>query len=385
MPRLTEAKIKKLPFKDKKYKVADEYGLYLLVSPKSKRFYCRYTYRKRQFDVAIGEYPFMSLQQARDKVFTIRSNLANGLPPVPFKISDKTFDEICVEFLGDFASKVAHHTLESTMSRYRLYLQNAPFANVRISQVTPQDILSVLSPLYKDGKEVTAKLVLSLISRVFHYGIVHYGLQENPTDLVPQIKTTKQYVTTHYQPFSRDDLSLILAKLDDDDFSPVADALRLLPYVFVRVGELCAAHIDDFDLSEKMWRIPAGKMKMARIHLVPLSRQAMTIVERRIAAAENGFLFPSRYGKTDFISKCWTTTIFRQKTGLSASLHSFRSTASTLLHELGFHSDLIELQLSHKIQNKTAASYNFATFLDERQSMLQFWADFLDDLKSKYV
>ena len=382
MPRLTEAKIKKLPFKDKKYKVADEYGLYLLVSPKSKRFYCRYTYRKRQFDVAIGEYPFMSLQQARDKVFTIRSNLVNGLPPVPFKISDKTFDEICVEFLGDFANKVAYHTLESTMSRYRLYLQNAPFASVRISQVTPQDILSVLSPLYKDGKEVTAKLVLSLISRVFHYGIVHYGLQENPTDLVPQIKTTKQYVTTHYQPFSRDDLSLILAKLDDDDFSPVADALRLLPYVFVRVGELCAAHIDDFDLSEKMWRIPAGKMKMARIHLVPLSRQAMTIVERRIAAAENGFLFPSRYGKTDFISKCWATTIFRQKTGSSASLHSFRSTASTLLHELGFHSDLIELQLSHKIQNKTAASYNFATFLDERQSMLKFWADFFDDLKS---
>ena len=324
----------------------------------------------------------MSLQQARDKVFTIRSNLANGLPPVPFKISDKTFDEICVEFLGDFANKVAYHTLESTMSRYRLYLQNAPFANVRISQVTPQDILSILSPLYKNGKEVTAKLVLSLISRVFRYGIVHYGLQENPTDLVPQIKTTKQYITTHYQPFSRDDLSLILEKLDDDDFSPVADALRLLPYVFVRVGELCAAHIDDFDLSEKMWRIPAGKMKMARIHLVPLSRQAMIIVERRIAASENGFLFPSRYGKTDFISKCWATTIFRQKTGSSASLHSFRSTASTLLHELGFHSDLIELQLSHKIQNKTAASYNFATFLDERQSMLQFWADFLDDLKS---
>ena len=385
MPRLTEAKIKKLPFKDKKYKVSDEYGLYLLVSPKSKRFHCRYTYRKRQFDVAIGEYPFMSLQQARDKVFAIRSNLANGFPPVPFKISDKTFDEVCVAFLSDFANKVAHHTLESTMSRYRLYLQNAPFANVRISQVTPQDILSILSPLYKNSKEVTAKLVLSLISRVFRYGIVHYGLQENPTDLVSQIKTPKQYANTHHPPFSRDDLSLILAKLDDDDFSPVADALRLLPYIFVRVGELCSAHIDDFDLSEKIWRIPAGKMKMSRIHLVPLSNQAMEIIKRRIAAAENGFLFPSRYGKTDFISKCWTTTIFREKTGSSASLHSFRSTASTLLHELGFHSDLIELQLSHKIRNRTAASYNFATFLDERVEMMQFWADFLDNLKSECV
>ena len=111
----------------------------------------------------------------------------------------------------------------------------------------------------------------------------------------------------------------------------------------------------------------------------------MEIVKRRIAAAENGFLFPSRYRNVDYVTKSWATDVFRKKTGSLASLHSFRSTASTLLHELGFHSDLIELQLSHKIRNRTAASYNFATFLDERQDMLQFWADFLDNLKSEDV
>ena len=384
MPNLTEAKIKKLKFDGKNFKVTDGYGLYLLVAKKSKRFYCRYTYRKQQFDVPIGEYPFISLAQARERVFAIRSNLANGLPPLMTKITDKTFDEICQEFLSEFSNKVAYHTLESTMSRYRLYLQNAPLASVRISQVTPQDILSILSPLRKDGKETTAKKVLSLINSVFRYGIEHYGLQENPAYVLSQMKiAVKPYQTVHHQPFSREDLSVILSKLDDDDFSPVADALRLLPHIFVRIGELCSAHIDDFDLSEKLWRISADKMKLRRVHLVPLSRQAMAIIERRIALAENGFLFPSRYGKTDFISKCWTTTVFRQKTGSVLSLHSFRSTASTLLHELGFHSDLIELQLSHKIRNNTAAPYNFATFLDERRDMLQFWSNFLDKLKSE--
>ena len=122
-------------------------------------------------------------------------------------------------------------------------------------------------------------------------------------------------------------------------------------------------------------------MKLRRDHLVPLSRQAMAIVERRIAATKNGFLFPSRYRNGDYVSKCWVNKAFREKTGSSSTLHSFRSTASTLLHELGFHSDLIELQLSHKVHSSVAASYNFATFLDERRDMLQFWSDFLDELK----
>lgn len=381
MAKLTEARIRKLKFEGKRFKVTDMFGLYLLVSSKSKRFYCRYTYRKRQFDVPIGEHPFISLTQAREKVCAIRSNLANGLPPLMTKITDKTFNEVCCEFLDDLSDKVAYHTFESIISRYRLYIQNSPLARVPISQVTPQDIVSILSPLRKNDKEVTAKLVLSLISRVFRYGIEHYGLQEDPTYLLSQVKSYKQYKATPHAPFSRDDLRQILSKLDDDDFSPVADALRFLPYVFVRVSELCFAHIDDFDLSEKLWRIPASKMKLRRDHLVPLSRQAMAIVERRIAATKNGFLFPSRYRNGDYVSKCWVNKAFREKTGSSSTLHSFRSTASTLLHELGFHSDLIELQLSHKVHSSVAASYNFATFLDERRDMLQFWSDFLDELK----
>ena len=127
-------------------------------------------------------------------------------------------------------------------------------------------------------------------------------------------------------------------------------------------------------------------MKQRRIHWIPLPKQALTIVKRRIAAVDNdGFLFPSIYRNNACISR---SALMKQLKGLCdfyICLHSFRSTASTILHELGFHSDLIELQLSHKIRNSVAASYNFATFLDERREMLQVYADYLDSLKADYL
>ena len=379
--KLTETKIKKLQFDGKKFKITDGYGLYLLVSKKSKRFYCRYTYRKQQFDVPIGEYPFISLEEARSKVFTIRHNLAHGLPPLPVKVSDPVFGEICEEFLNDISQKIAPRTLQAILSRYNLYIKHSKLSTIRISEITPQDILNLLSPLRKDGKEITAKNVRQFIGRVFRYGIEHYNVQNDPTYALALMRSATPYKTEHYPTISRSNLGQLLRRFDDLDISATNDALRLLPLLFVRQTELRCARVEEFDLSANLWRIPANRVKQRREHIVPLSKQAVEIIKRRIASAKNGLLFPSSYGQNNCISRTWLSKQLKLLCDFDVCLHSFRSTASTLLHELGFHSDLIELQLSHKVKNQVVASYHFASFLDERMKMMQVWADFLDELR----
>ena len=382
---LTEAKIKKLKFEGKDLKITDSFGLYLKVSKKSKRFYCRYTYRKKQYDVAIGQWPFLSLADARQKVFVIRSNLAHNNPPVQYKTSDKTFGQVADEFLDNLSQKIAFSTFTNLTRKYNRYIRYSELASLRISEVTTQDILKILSPLRKENKNTLVKKLKSLISRTFRYGIEHYGVQNDPTHLLSRLNFSDTR-TVHYPHIAdKEKLGNLLADIDALDFSSVSDALRLLPYVFVRFAELVSARVEDFKLEEEIWQIPAANMKQRRIHIVPLPRQAMVIVKRRILLARNGFLFPSFNERKNHLSRSVLSNRLKSLCDFEVCLHSFRSTASTFLHELGFHSDLIELQLSHKVRNATAASYNFHTFLDERRTMLQVYADFLDDLKAGFL
>ena len=383
---LTEAKIRKLQFNGKNYKVADAYGLYLLVAKKSKRFYCRYTHRKKQCEVALGQWPFLKLEDARKKVFAIRTNLANNQPPLPYKISDKCFGEVAEEFMEHLSNQVAFSTFRNLQRKYNRYIKPSHLMSIRISEVSTQDILKILSPLRKEHKNTQAAKIKSLISRTFRYAIEHHGIEHDPTFLLARLNFSDTRTTHHPHIGDKFALGKLLADIDALDFSPVSDALRLLPYVFVRFNELAAARVEEFDLEDNIWQISSERMKQRRIHWIPLPKQALTIVKRRIAAVDNdGFLFPSIYRNNACISR---SALMKQLKGLCdfyICLHSFRSTASTILHELGFHSDLIELQLSHKIRNSVAASYNFATFLDERREMLQVYADYLDSLKADYL
>ena len=382
---LTEAKIKKLQFNGKNLKITDHFGLYLLVAKKSKRFYCRYTYRKKQYEVAIGQWPFLSLADARQKVFNIRSNLAHNNPPVQYKISDKTFGQVADEFLDNLSQKIAFSTFTNLMRQYNRYIRHSELSSIRISEVTTQDILKILSPLRKQNKNTLVKKLKSLISRTFRYGIEHYGVQNDPTHLLSRLNFSDTRTRHHPHIADKEKLGKLLADIDAWDFSPVSDALRLLPYVFVRFAELVSARVEDFNLEEALWQIPAANMKQRRIHIVPLPKPAMMIVKRRIEFAKDGFLFPSFNEHKKYISRSALSKRLKSLCDFEVCLHSFRSTASTFLHELGFHSDLIELQLSHKVRNATAASYNFHTFLDERRDMLQVYADFLDDLKVNFI
>src|SRR5690606_4702863 len=161
-------------------------------------------------------------------------------------------------------------------------------------------------------------------------------------------------------------------------------ALKLAPLVFVRPGELRGAEWSEFDFDGAEWRIPAERMKMAERHIVPLSTQAIALLDELKPLTGHGrFLFPSIRTAERCISDGTLNAALRRLGYASdeQSSHGFRTIARTLLHELGFHPDVIELQLAHKPRDKVRAAYNRAERLAERRKMMQAWADYLDGLR----
>jgi integrase len=163
----------------------------------------------------------------------------------------------------------------------------------------------------------------------------------------------------------------------------VVYALRLLPYLFVRPGELRAALWSEIDWEERLWRIPAEKMKMKRPHLVPLADQVVEMLtELRRFTGEHALLFPGTRQKDRPISDVTLIAALRYLGYAQGEIvpHGFRSMASTLLNEQGYNRDWIERQLAH-VPGGVRAVYNYAQYLPERRKMTQDWADYLDKLR----
>ena len=164
----------------------------------------------------------------------------------------------------------------------------------------------------------------------------------------------------------------------------VRAALCIAPYVFVRPVELRAAEWAEFNLDTAEWRIPSARMKMRQVHIVPLARQVISILEDlRQYTGHGRYLFPSMRGESRCISDA---TLLRALRCMGYSkeemtVHGFRSMASTLLNERGYNRDWIERQLAHGERNSIRAAYNYAEYLPERQKMMQWWADYLDGLR----
>ncbi|MGP1666550.1 MAG: tyrosine-type recombinase/integrase, partial [Rhodanobacter sp.] len=162
-------------------------------------------------------------------------------------------------------------------------------------------------------------------------------------------------------------------------------ALRLGALVFVRPGELRHAEWTEFDFEKAEWRIPADKMKMKEQHIVPLSAQAVAVLREIQSLTGRGrYVFPSERGGGRPMSENTINAALRRLGYAKNEMtgHGFRSTASTLLHELGLPHAVIERQLAHGERNKVSAAYNFAEHLPERRKMMQQWADYLDKLKA---
>lgn len=388
MSQLTKARIKAAEPRQKPYKLYRGKWLFILVMPDDRRWWrFRYRYLGREKTLSLGEFPEVGIEEAEDQRDDFRKLLRAGIDPSAKRRAERTangdtFRAVAEEWLAN-QRDLSADTTEQFRTRLKSYLY-PKIGNHRVDAIEPTDLLAALRSVEAKGRYDTAHRCRSLAGRVIRYAIATGRAKRDPSadlrDALVSVRTKHHAALTNPK-----DVGKLLNAIDGyAGFSSVMSALRLAPLVFLRPGELRGAEWSEIDLGAGEWRIPAARMKMKQDHVVPLSRQAIAILREQFAVSGEGrFVFPSLRGDSRCISDNTINAALRGLgySGHEMTGHGFRTTASTLLHELGFNCDVIERQLAHGEQNKVKASYNRAAHLPERRRMMQSWADYLNRLR----
>lgn len=382
---------------ERPYKLFDGGGLYLLVTPEGGRYWrLKYRFGGRErglglgvfIDAATGEIR-VPLALARKRREQARQLLAQGIDPSARRQSEKikkllTFEAVAREWLALQAAKMAPATANKATWLLEWYLF-PQIGSTPVSEVTAPTLLEALRKIEKEGKHETAHRAKQLAGRVLRYAVATGRAERDPSHdlrgaLAPVPARSRAAITDPAQ------VGALLRSIDAYVGQPTtACALKLAPLTFVRPGELRAAEWSEIDLENAEWRIPGRRMKMREPHLVPLSRQAVELLsELKLLTGRGRHVFPSLRGRDRPMSENTVNAALRSLgySGDEQTGHGFRAMASTLLNELGFPPEVIELQLAHAERNKVRAAYNRAQRLAERRKMMQAWASYLDELRA---
>lgn len=393
VPLLTDSKLRTLKPRPAVYRVADMGGLCIEVRPTGARLW-RYRYRVdgKASMIGLGEYPAMSLQDARRERDRQRDLLDAGTDPGAARKlarqrakADDTghFEPVAREWLGKQGA-----WSPATRSKAVALLETWAFPWIgqrAMRAIGAADLLELLRRPEAQGKIETAQRLKQRCGQIFRYGIPTGRCDRDPTaDLRGVLQTVK---TRHHASLTdRARVGALLRAIDDCTGAFVTIcALRLSALTFVRPGELRQWEWLEITAEGDEWRIPAGKMKMKAPHIVPLARQAIVVLEELRALTGRGrYVFPSVRGGGRPMSENTVNLALRALgyAGDEMTAHGFRSMASTLLNEEGFNRDWIERQLAHAERDAVRAAYNYAQYLPERRQMMQAWADLLDRLKA---
>jgi integrase len=390
---LTDAKVRNAKPAAKPFKLSDGGGMFLLVQPSGGKWW-RYKYRfaGKEKTLALGAYPDISLSAARQRHSEARKMLAAGKDPGEAKKEAKRLVAIKagnnLEALArEWHQQHVHEWVGKYASNVLTRLENHMFPKLGsrpIADITPTEILDVLRVIEKSGALDTAQRIMQTCGQVFRYAVVTGRADRNPVaDLRGALKTP---VVKHRAHLTADELPEFLKKLDDYDGEVQTKlALKLLLLTFVRTMELRGAEWEEVSFAKAEWRIPAERMKMKDQHIVPLSRQALSLLrELHEHTGHRQHLFPNQNRPASFMSEnTMLYALYRMGYHSRTTCHGFRATASTILNEHGFVPDVIERQLAHCERNKVRAAYNHAQYLPERRTIMQWWADHLDELAAK--
>jgi integrase len=396
---LTDIQVRTAKPKAKDYKLTDGDGLYLLVTAGGgKRWRLKYRFNGKEKLLALGIYPDISLLEARNRRHEARNLVANGIDPSAEKKAVKeakaelqanSFESVAREWHKHMQGKKEWSAEHSSTIMNRLGQDIFPWIGSKpITEVAAKEIKAILDRIKSRGVIETARRALSIMGQVYRYAIMtdkaEYDISAGFKGYLPATSKTRKHMASITDP---KELAPLLRAIDTYQGGLVAKcALKLLPLVFVRPGEL--RHIEwseiDFDAAE--WNIPGQKMKMKEPHLVPLSQQAIAILkEIQPLTGNSKYVFPSTRSFSRCMSDNTINASFRRMgfDGDTITGHGFRATARTILDEvLQQRIDIIEHQLAHAVKDPNGRAYNRTSHLAERRKMMQLWADYLDGLKA---
>src|SRR5664280_1045885 len=398
--------IKSIRANDDRTRLSDGNGLYLLLFVKGGSHSWRfdYTFDGRRKTLSFGTYPVTTLSLARKKADDARQQVRSGTDPSDVRKAAKkaserrrdddrraddglppvdSFEAVAREWYEKNAPNWAATHSEKIIRRLERdvfpWIGKKPIASIR-----PVDLLELLRRVESRGAIETTHRVQQNCGQVFRYAVATSRAESDPSrDLRGALTPWKP---EHYATLTDPrEVGRLLRDIESYEGSFATKcAMKLAPMLFVRPGELRRAEWSEIDLDEAEWRIPAAKMKGRVMHIVPLAKQAVRILaELKPLTDRSAWGFPGVRTNGEPMSENTVNAALRRLGYDRATLtaHGFRGMASTMLHEQGWASDVIERQLSHAERNSVKAAYNHAEHLPARRKMMQAWADYLDRLR----
>ncbi len=396
----TKARNAKPTSNGKPKKHTDGGGMYLLVNQKAKYWRYNYKFNKKWKTLALGVYPDVSLKDARIAHEDARDLLSRDIDPSEYRKIQKAtrdhFENNSLEGVGrEWFLMWKDNQSEGHSSKIitRLEKDVFPWLGSRpIVDIEPPEILMVLRRIESRGALETAHRVKGVIGQIFRYAVATGRAQRDQTsDLKGALKP---YRKKHFPAITDPvEVGRLLRVIDDYSGSQVVRcAFKLSPLVMLRPKELSGAEWCEVDLVAATWTIPVARMKAknaikeenATSHIIPLSKQAVEVFKeiKPLTGRFEHVFTGARNRRKPMSPSTINTALKRLGYGETMKAHSFRTTASTLLNQMGYNPDAVERQLSHIDKNTVRAAYNRAEYLEERREMLQHWADYLDNLKS---
>ena len=378
--------------KDKLYRVSDSHGLCIEINPNgSKLWRHRYRFNNKATMMALGAYPEISLLDARHARDRNKELLKKGLNPKRPKIDNYRDNPDEISFKGMFFNWLNNKQDEWTPGYAEDILQRAnsyllPIIGKRsIDEISSSDMLKLLLEIQDKGLLDTLQKVKGIANGVFSHSVGMGIITVNPVRDLPNDVFKKKPIKHHATITDPKKIGLLLNMLDQHIGSDeVYAALTIAPHVFLRPGELTGLLWSEVDFHAKLIRINAERMKMKKIHLVPMSNHVLTTL-KNLNQINTGsdYVFPTPRNKNASITTNALLVAIRTLgiDKFTFTTHGFRHMASIRLNELGYRADIIELQLAHSKSNTVRAAYNHSDHIEERRTMMQEWSDHLAKLK----
>ena len=403
--KLKDSSIKSFEPADKVVKHSDGAGLCLLVHPSGKKTWVYiYRFNSKQTKITLGQYPHISLKEARKARQEARALLDQGIDPrIRKQEAEKEHNKnIFSDVAEDWLTIYREDHAPKSISIYRSILDThvlpklggIPIAEIKRTQLVDLVKGNTLFKTTKDRSQIKGKMAASMAQKTcfclglifkhaLNLGLIEYSIASQLSTVLPD----PEY-SNHRTVIKIDDVKILLQSIRSPGYATISIwyFLNIMPYVFVRNSELRCATWSEFDLNTGEWYIPGERMKGKILdklnkppHFVPLAKQVIELLKELRQESTSDYLFPSIYNKNRCITDA-APLVALKRFGIFQTVHGFRTIASTHLHEMNYPTHIIEMQMAHKDDNKVRATYNKAEYKEERVKMMQEWADYLDNL-----
>ncbi|MFQ2893464.1 integrase domain-containing protein [Aeromonas caviae] len=391
--KLTDSKLRTAKPETKEYNLGDGDGLYLRVKTNGAKLWVFNYYRpgnKKRANIGFGAYPDVTLAAARERRREARALLAQDIDPQLYQqeqtaiaqaeqeANANTFEQMASKWLALKRHEVTKAYADDSWRSLEMYV--LPFiGSMPISQIRAPKVIELLRPLEADGKLETVRRLCQRINEILDYSVNHGLLDANPCSAIRKVfkKPAKKHMPT-LKPGELPQLMADIAngRLEHSTRCQIEWSLHTL----VRPGESAGTRWDEIDFEAKVWNIPEDRMKMDRPHRVPLTPQALSLLEHmKPISGHRPFVFPGRRDPLGHINdQSANAALKRLGYGGRLVAHGLRSLGSTTLNEQGFNPDAIEAALSHADENEIRRAYNRSDYFEQRVIMMSWWSNHIE-------